>query len=98
MRNSPNTKVSKSSRPKLRLVSRMRPSAEIAAERVRDLLLEIGNDCNYIWGWKTAAARELGLGRITTSNLIDRKVTRLGTHVIDQVVQKTGIPYNELVT
>jgi hypothetical protein len=71
-----------------------RPCKEIAAERVREFLWELGAEVEYATpGWKAYAIKKAGLHCYHTGwAIIQGEKTTIGPDVIDQISAKTGCP------
>lgn len=78
---------------RLKLAQQRRPSAEIAAERIRELLWDLGAEHGW-HRWVAASTRAIGadssycrLWEIATG-----RATRVGPGLVDKIANFTGIP------
>lgn len=82
--------------PKRKLTVVRRPSGEVAAERVYELLYEIGQEWQEMhgreYGWKAAAARKAGLNYATAWTIMGGEHPSLSTRTVDKVSQALNIP------
>lgn len=67
------------------------PCAEVAANRIRQFLLDQGRQKNFSQ-WMAGAAREAGLNPSTARSLIHGHKIRVGPNVVDQIARATGCP------
>lgn len=76
-----------------RVTNDMMPTAETerAATRLRDLLLEIGEELGNKHGWKMEAARRTGLHQTYIAKLLSRERTTIGLQAVERVAKKMGI-------
>lgn len=66
---------------------------EIAYERIREYLFEIGrNDMNLEIGWMTHAAEVAGITYATARAIIHRDKTSVGPTVVEQISRKLRCP------
>ena len=83
-------------RPERRRPKHARDCGAVAATRVRELLVEIGEDLQHGYGWKAHAARVVGLPYSTAWAILDGTCDRLGTKTINRICTVTGCPVGEL--
>lgn len=76
---------------RLQAAKRKRSCAEVAAERIREFLWDLGADKEWE-RWIAASSRDAGLGYTTAWAIARGKKTRVGPDVVDQISKATGIP------
>lgn len=74
-----------------------RSIASVGAGRIIALLHEIGNDAGKPYGWKVAAALDIGLSAGVAYNLLNGNTDRVGVRTIDSVCKHLGCPIGVLV-
>lgn len=82
------------SRRRLRDAAELRPSAEVACERIREFAWDVGAEARAERpdAWMAGAARALGLGEDYGRLIINGTVYRVGTRTVDAVAKHTGVP------
>lgn len=77
----------------LELVDNRPKCTEIAYERIREYLFEIGrNDMGLEWGWIAHAAKIAGLNYRTAWSIVHREQTAAGPIVVEQISRKLRCP------
>lgn len=77
---------------RLELAKRRRPSAEIAAERIREFAWDLGAEKGWE-RWIAAAQRAMGAqGYTTIWRITTGRQNRVSPDVVDQIANFTGIP------
>jgi DNA-binding Xre family transcriptional regulator len=74
-----------------------RSVAMVGAARLIALLKEIGEDGGHKYGWKVAAALEIGLPAHTAYNLLNGVQDRIGIRTIDLVCKHIGCQVGALL-
>lgn len=77
----------------LHLVENRPRCTELAYERIREYLFEIGrNDMGLEFGWMAHAAQVAGLNYATARAIIHREKTSIGPTVVEQISRKLRCP------
>lgn len=84
-------------RRRLRNAADLRPSAEVACERIREFAWDVGAEARAATedggpGWMAGAARALGLNEDYGREIINGTLERVGTRTVDAVSAHTGVP------
>lgn len=96
----PSRRKQRAERAHLRLAvpPKARPSAEVAAERIRTLILEIGDDMyRRQWGWRRRVYAHLGISESYGHLLLNGKQKRVGTDVMDKICHHIGCSIADLM-
>lgn len=77
--------------PSVRAAEKIRPSGEIACERIRELGFDLGAELE--WNrWMADVATKLGLTYETARLIFNGERISVSTRTVDRVHRKTGIP------
>lgn len=76
---------------RLELAMEKRPCAEIAAERIKEFLWDLGAEKDW-YRWIAAASRAAGLNYRTAYDIATGRKNYVGPRVVDQIATITGIP------
>jgi hypothetical protein len=82
------------SRRRLRDAAELRPSGEVACERIREFGWDLGVEARIAHpnGWIATASRALGLHEATGWLIISGRATCVATATVDAVAKHTGVP------
>lgn len=69
----------------------MTAETERAATRLRDLILEIGEEMGHKHGWKMEASRRTGIHQTYVAKLLSQERTTIGLDAVARVAKKMGI-------
>jgi hypothetical protein len=79
------------SKRRLRDAAHLRPSGEVACERVRELMWDLGAELDWT-RWVCEVSRQIGINERTGQGIASCERLSISTQTVDAIARHTGIP------